>query len=113
LIDKIEKFGYDPKQLHHIIRLNELIKRYLVGEKYSDCLISKNKEYLIEVKKGLHTLAEAREIAKRLSDETYQIKTAYMKNNPIVVNNEVDKILNDVLVNIIKHNFRFELGICD
>lgn len=111
LIDKIEKYGYDPKQLHHIIRLNEFIKRYINGDTYSDCLVSNNKEYLIEVKKGLHTLIEAREIAKILSDETYQIKTDYMNNNPVQIDNEVDEILNNVLVDILKYNFKQELSV--
>jgi predicted nucleotidyltransferase len=86
LIEKIEKFGYDPKQLHHIIRLCELMQRYIAGEKYSDCLVSKNKEYLIEVKKGIHSLEEARTIAKTLTSETVKIKNEYMRNNPVQVN---------------------------
>lgn len=110
LIDKIEKYKYDPKQLHHIIRLNEFIKRYLAGEKYSDCLVTKNKEYLIEVKKGIHTLEEARVLAKSLSDETHQIKTDYMNNNPVCIDKECEDILNEVLLEIIKHNFKCELS---
>jgi len=109
-IDKIEKFGYDPKQLHHIIRLNEFIKRYLLGENYSDCLISKEKEYLIEVKKGIHSLEEAREIAKRLDKETNKIKSDYMNNNPVKINKECEDILNEVLIDIMKHNFKCELS---
>jgi hypothetical protein len=111
LIDKIEKYGYDPKQLHHIVRLSEFIKRYIKGDKYSDCLVSKNKEYLIEVKKGIHTLAEAREIAKTLSDETYQVRNYYMNNNQVHIDNEVDEILNSVLVDILKYNFKNELSL--
>lgn len=109
LLDKIEKFGFDPKQLHHIIRLNEFIKRYLAGEKYSDCLISKNKEYLIDVKRGIHSLEEARELAKNLSSETMSIKDKYMNKNPVKIDRECEVILNDVLVNIMKHNFISEL----
>lgn len=111
IIDKIEKYGYDPKQLHHIIRLNEFIKRYIAGEPYADCLISKNKEYLIEVKKGIYTLEEAREIAKTLSDETYRIKTEYMNNNPLRIDKECENMLNEVLVNIMKQGIKFELGV--
>jgi len=110
IIDKIEKYGYDPKQLHHIIRLNEFMKRYLAGEPYADCLISKNKEYLIDVKKGIHSLEEAREIGKTLCDGTYQLKNDYMNNNPVRVDKECENILNDVLVNIMKHNFKSELN---
>ena len=108
-MDKIEKYGYDTKQLHHIIRLNEFIKRYISGEAYKDCLISKNKEYLIEVKKGLHNLQEARELAKTLSDETNQLRKDYMSTNDIKVNKQVEDILNEVLVDIIKFNFKTEL----
>ena len=108
IVDKIEKYGYCSKQLHHIIRLNEFIKRYLIGEKYSDCLISNNKEYLINVKRNIHTLDEAREIAKRLCDETYKIKCDYMNNNSITINKDVEKILSEVLINILKFNFKGE-----
>jgi hypothetical protein len=110
-MDKIEKFGFDPKQLHHILRLREFIVRYLSGEKYADCLISKDREYLIDVKKGIHTLEEARILAKETCDLTYEIKTKYMENNPPIVNKECEKLLNEVLVDIIKHNFKSELGV--
>ena len=110
IIDKIEKYGYDPKQLHHIIRLNEFIKRYIAGEKYADCLISKNKNYLIEVKKDVHTLDEARSIAKSLCDETRELKTNYINSNPLRVNKGCEDILNETLVEIMKLNFRNELG---
>ena len=32
----INKFGYDPKQLHHLIRVREYIERYISGEHYAD-----------------------------------------------------------------------------
>jgi predicted nucleotidyltransferase len=111
IINKIEKYGYDPKQLHHIIRLNEFIKRYINGEPYKDCLISKNKEYLIDVKKGIYSLKEARYLAKTLRDETYEIRNKYMENNKLIVNKKVEEILNKVLVDIMKLNFVSELKV--
>lgn len=109
-IDKIKKYGYDPKQLHHIIRLNEFIKRYVNGESYKDCLIPKNTEYLIDVKKGLYPLEVAREIAKTLCNETYEIKNNYIAENKININKKVEEILNNVLLEIMKYNFRQELN---
>lgn len=109
IVDKIEKYGYDPKQLHHIIRLNEFIKRFLAGEKYIDCLISKNKDYLIKVKKGIHSLEKARILAKNLCDEIVKIKNDYMENNPVKIDKECEVILNRVLLDIMKHNFKSEL----
>lgn len=109
LIDKIEKYGYDPKQLHHIIRLNEFMKRYINGESYKDCLISKKKDYLIKVKRGLHTLNEARIIAKQLDKETCEVKNQYMASHELNVNHDVEDILNNVLIDVMKYNFQTEL----
>jgi hypothetical protein len=109
LVDKIEKFGYDPKQLHHIVRLNEFAVRYINGEPYKDCLISKNRNYLIDIKRGIHTLDEAREIGKRITDETIELRKKYMGNNPVKVDKEVETILNNVLFDIIKYYFKTEL----
>jgi predicted nucleotidyltransferase len=109
LLDKIEKYGYDPKQLHHIVRLREFIERYINGEPYSECLISKQKEYLIEVKKGTHTLEEARSISNTLDKETCDIKKRYMENNALKINSECETILNDALISLIRYSFQKEL----
>lgn len=46
----IDAWGYDPKQLHHLIRIREYIHRYIEGEKYADCLISKLGDELRDLK---------------------------------------------------------------
>lgn len=109
IIDKIEKYGYDPKQLHHILRLNEFIKRYINGESYSECLTSKNKKYLIDVKKGIHDLETARELAHTKNLETTEIRTRYMDENSFCIDREIETLLNNVLVEIIKLRFRNEV----
>ena len=38
LIDKIEKYGYDGKQLHHIIRMCDFIYAYTHNNLYEECL---------------------------------------------------------------------------
>ena len=37
LIEKIEKYGYDGKQLHHCVRLYNFIKRFIYGESLDTC----------------------------------------------------------------------------
>ena len=59
----IEEFGYDPKQLHHLLRVQEYLKSYLAGKSYEECLQPRDSGYLIAVKKGLHTLDEAKDLA--------------------------------------------------
>lgn len=111
LVEKIEKYGYDPKQLHHIVRMNEFMIRYIDGESYSDCLVSKKAEYLIDIKRGCHTLEEARQIAKSMLDDTIRRKNAYMENNPLVINKFVEELMNEVLINILKKSFVLELEV--
>lgn len=109
IIDKIEKYGYDPKQLHHIVRLDEFITRYMSGESYEECLISRQREYLIDVKRGCHNLQEARDIAKEFTERIVKGKKEYMLTHPLLVNKGCDNLLNSVLLNIMKYNFQFEL----
>ena len=46
----VDAWGYDSKQLHHLIRVKEYIHRYIEGDKYADCLISNMGEELKEIK---------------------------------------------------------------
>jgi predicted nucleotidyltransferase len=111
-MDKIEKFGWDGKQLSHELRLLEFIQRYINGENYADCLISKQRDFLIGVKtNALYTLEEARIVAKETVDKVIEIKNLYMKENCVIINEEANKIMNKVLVDIIKYCFQTELGV--
>ena len=111
IMDKIEKFKYDPKQLHHIIRINEFIDRYANDVCYKDCLISEHKERLIEIKKGFYTLDEAREVAQSMVGDTRFVKDRYMEENEPKTDKGVDELLNSVLLDIMKLNFKSELEI--
>lgn len=108
IVNKIEKYGYDPKQLHHILRMNDFIKKYATGVRYEECLIPDNKEYLIEIKKGILSEKEAVDLAIKTDNETKEIKEKYI--------NEVDNIdifatliLDNVKFNILKRKFKKEL----
>ena len=100
-LEKIEKFGYDPKQLHHILRLNDFMKRFIAGEPYDRCLVPNHAGYLMQVKKGLYSLAEAR----RLAYETDQANKQLKEENIVVpeyVDQETLKALDDLKVKFIK-----------
>lgn len=105
LKDKIDKYGYDNKQLHHIIRLNEFINRYIKGESYSNCLISTQKDYLINIKKNYDiSLDKAKFLANMLNKYTKIVKDKYMEENELFIDKEVETILNNSLMRIIKTN---------
>lgn len=75
--EKIAKYGYDGKQLCHIIRLNDLSKKLIRGVPYKDALWYEGgevREAMIKAKLHEYSLEEARNIAKIMDEETLQIK---------------------------------------
>lgn len=111
--DKIDRYGWDNKQLHHIIRLVDFVQRYITDEPYSDILIPTDKEYLLTIKKSyiysLYSLEEAKKLAKYSCDFIKNIKDDYMANNPVNINNKAIEIMDEVCYNTIKHSIRKEI----
>ncbi len=111
LKDKIEKYGYDNKQLHHIVRCEEFLKRYIAGVPYSECLIPTDTQHLIDIKASyIYSLEEAREIANNIEFIVKDVKKRYMDTHEVVIDKEVENIMNDVLINVLKHSFKKEIG---
>ena len=110
LKEKIDKYGYDNKQLHHILRCEEFLKRYINGVSYRECLIPTNPQHLIDVKsKYIYSLEEAKEIAKNTVAIVKSVKQNYMDNNPVIVNHDVEKHMENILVDIIKQSFKEDI----
>ena len=108
-IDDIEKYGYSRKQLHHIVRMNDFIKKYVSGKSYKECLIPDDAEYLIDIKVNPMDLGKARELANNKDDETYDIK----QNNLFEVDKvdaEILDIMENVKYNVIRKKFKKELS---
>lgn len=111
LKDKIEKYGYDNKQLHHILRCEEFLKRYINGVPYAECLIPTRPQVLIDVKASyIYSLEEARKIADNCMFITKDVKQKYMDTHDVVIDREVDTIMNNVLIDVLKYAFKKEIG---
>lgn len=105
----LAEWGYDPKQLHHLLRVEEYIGRYIEGEKYEDCLKPYNPKYLINVKRGLYDLDTARVIGKTAIDNVIRVADAFAETVENVGKPEVDEILNRVQRDIMKFAIAIEL----
>ena len=100
--DVIEKFGYDPKQLSHLVRIENYLERYIEGENYKNCLYPTNSSFIMDIKLGKYSLNEARIIAEQAKNHIELLEQIAMKkfeNNP---NKEVDEIFNEVQYQIMK-----------
>lgn len=114
LMDKIEKYGYDGKQLSHCVRLFEFLERYLCGYRLEDCYVSEMPERLINYKKqltddGLRTLTK--EEAIKLC-ETYDEATKTLKDASLTEKDEINQEAIDIL-NKIKYDILKQKFICD
>lgn len=112
-VDLIDKYGYDGKQLHHLIRVNEYLLRYIEGEAYIDCLQTKIGDTLKKIKdmnNPFYTLDQAREVAEIFLNDTVKAADEFAaahKDDP--VDWHVDVLLDDVQRDIVKLGIELEM----
>lgn len=110
IVDKIEKYGYDPKQLHHIFRMNDFIKKYAKMKPYKECLIPDDKEKLIRIKKGDIPSEIAEVLAIEIDADTYKIKEDNIISEDIINKKGID-ILDKVKFDLLERKFKEDLGV--
>jgi hypothetical protein len=79
---KIEKFGYDGKQLSHIYRLLVLMEDYFIsGIKLKDCIKSREsaREFIIDLKLNVLSLEDAKEFAEIYINSGEMTKSILLK----------------------------------
>lgn len=112
-VDLIDTWGYDGKQLHHLIRVGEYLDRYVAGESYADCLLTKKADLLKKVKdmsNPLYTLDVARTIAGIQLGTINAVVDHFIeehKDDP--VDWHVDVLLDDVQRDIMKLGIELEM----
>ena len=105
----INRFGYDPKQLHHLFRIEEFMSRFIAGVPYEECMYSLNPEYLVKVKMGCHSLEEAEFLARRSMSRIEEMAKDFLKNKEDKMDPEVDELLKEIQYKIIEKSIRLEL----
>lgn len=106
----LEQFGYDPKQLHHILRIAEYFACFVTDVPYEDCLQTRGPEYLKKVKQGMYSLDEARIKAKAAIDFIAKLSDNFCEKHPKEeYNQEVEELLYTVQYNVLKQSIIAEL----
>lgn len=106
----LEKFGYDPKQFSHILRLNDFITRYIAGESFNSCLIPTDADLILRSKKGEFPLEEVRVCANNCVEDTTNKADMFCNENEPTSNDYVDNILNTVQREIMRRSLYEELN---
>lgn len=112
IIDKINKYGYDGKQLHHIIRLYQFIINLICGLSYKEAMTyfdDNIRDMCIKAKLNKYSLEEARHLAEDYSQRIHSLKESYFMVNEVVIKDEVVSLLLDIKSNILKKFFKEDL----
>ena len=101
-LEILAKYGYDPKQLHHLLRVEDYLERYIAGESYEKCLRPADPNYLIAVKMGIYSLDEARQVGQRAILNVNSMAEEFYAKNENIEDPEVHALLDDVQLNIMR-----------
>lgn len=104
-LDIVEQFGYDGKQVSHLIRVYDYLNRYTKKEKYKDCLIPTEEltPYIIDYKMlNKIPLEIARIEAREYLSKIEKIADDFCEQVAEEENLEIRKLLQEVNYNIMK-----------
>ena len=115
LIDKIEKYGFDGKQLSHCVRLYEFISRYCKGVPIKDCYKTQDRELLMNLKKQLTangdrvmTKEEAVAACTFYFEQTKLIESLHLMKED-VINHETIAFLDNLKYEILQRKFEEDI----
>ena len=111
-LDIIEKYGYDGKQVHHLLRVDDYLTRYIAGEDYESCLHPTGDlvPRLMDYKRlSVIPLAEAEEEAEKVLAHTVAIADAFCAERKDQEDEEMRALLEDVSYSIMKISVEKEL----
>ena len=118
LIEKIEKYGYDGKQLHHCVRLHNFITRFLDGEPLDTCyrVSAPMHEVLMNYKKQKDAYGQELKVEKAIEICDYYVAEIGKLKDAAVVDGEfIDprarEIMNDILLKIMKAKLKKDLEV--
>ncbi|MDY5929231.1 MAG: nucleotidyltransferase domain-containing protein [Candidatus Onthovivens sp.] len=122
-IDIINKYGYDGKQLHHLLRLEYFLDmyRYMITPpdaevKYKDILrsgfisYSKRDDLKLIKENKFYSLDEAKEVAEKTLSSVVTMADNACASLKDENNKETEKLLDDILYKIVKQSLADELN---
>lgn len=111
-IDIIDEYGYDGKQVSHLIRVDDYLERYIKGERYESCLRpthSKKDEIMKFKLLKYFSLAEAQVRALEVKAHVEKIADEFCEGKEEYEKPEMRELLESVQTNIMKAAIRKEL----
>lgn len=110
-LQTLKIFGYDPKQLHHLLRIEKYLNMYIAGNSYEECLRPGDNwcSYLLDVKKGCFSMMEAEDIADKAIARIDDLCHHYFDAHENKLNEDTDAILRQVQYDIIHKSIKDDM----
>lgn len=110
-IEILNKYGYDGKQVHHLLRVQDYLRRYIAGESYKNCLHPTPSivEHLLEYKRQLIPLEVAEVEAEAAKLDVEAMMKNFCDGKTETEDQEMRDLLEDVSYKIMKIAVRREL----
>lgn len=102
-IDIIDKYGYDGKQVSHLIRVYDYLQRYIAGEPYKDCLTPSTalRKLIMDYKMlDVYDLNTARGAATYYLQLVTKMADEFCEQHPEYEESQIRELLEDVSYNI-------------
>lgn len=109
-VEAIKKYGYEPKQLSHIMRIEDFANMYIANIPFKYCLTPIRKREILEVKRGNMGLDEARSQAESSLKYIDMICDEYCEEHESTTNDFADTVLNWAQEDILRESLKTELG---
>jgi hypothetical protein len=111
---KIDKWGYDGKQLHHIIRINDFMRQYINSVPFKQCLLPSTPggvDMMMKAKLNEYSLEDAEILAGKFDYDTNELKKQFIEKygeNRINIEpyNKLDEIKYKVIERKLKEDLR-------
>lgn len=103
-VDLINKYGFDGKQVSHLIRVDDYLERYISGEEYEKCLRPTESKVaeILDYKLQRVSLEVARERAAAVLEHTIKIADDFCKDRTDQEDSAMRDLLEDVQYEIMK-----------
>lgn len=108
--DLVSKLGYNPKELHHLMRMENFLSQYLSGTDISKCYKPTNRTLLLKAKRGEYSKEDAVLLATNSMENIDKLISNAAPNLRSMDYDALDSI-NDIKVKTMKQAIIRELSI--
>lgn len=107
----LAKYGYDGKQLHHLVRIDYFLTQYIAGADYGTAMVPTGsmRDFLMSIKTNEWDLTAARNLAEVSLNHIEELSTWFCNKTEDKEDPEMRDLLEDVSYNIMKIAVKNEL----